>query len=288
MRSPISSLKTLIYHESYHDNCHDYLKTTFIKKYAVEEYQELILNIKKYIPIVHICNPTPLDFYPETIVCDQHAVIFTHYQDIKPVLATYALNACVGLVIYEPKIKIGSIAHIDGLPGYSKKSAIRDNNSVNLDPIKTNMEIILSNLTEMVTRSDLSNKLNLHFYLIGGIFDLSEIMIHDILERILSYKGSNYNFIFKGRNLLGPENQSRNICLDTRTGNITYFDYLDNVDAYENKLDIVDLSTITLDKKDSGKNVKIPQNIIKAPRRSEALLDVTYQSKTKLKSDTPK
>jgi len=102
-----------------------------------------------------------------------------------------------------------------------------------------------------------------YFYLIGGIFQLSEIMIYDILQCInnMAKTESEFKLNFRGRNLLGPENQSRNICLDTRTGKITYFDYILNAEVYINNLDIHN----------------IPSNIIKAPRVSEAFLDITYK-----------
>jgi hypothetical protein len=250
----------LIFNESYHDNCHDYLRDFYINKYCGKKYIKLIRNIKEKIPIIHICNDTAFDIYGETIVCDQHGVIFSHNLDINPVLATYALNACIGLIFYLPKFKVGCIAHIDGLPGYSKESAIEDGiTEIDINPIQSNLKMIISIIRDIIP--DINSDLLIEFYLIGGIFELSEIMIHDILECITKMGSTNKNitFIFKGRNLLGPENQSRNICFDTRNGKITYFDFLINAEFY----------------KDHFHNGK-PMNIISASRQSEALLDITY------------
>lgn len=255
-----NSIKKLIYNEKYHDNCHDYLKPFYLEKYAVPEYKPLLYEIRKKIPKINICNDTPSEFYADTIVCDQHAVIFGHYKDIFPVLATYALNACVGLIIYLPEYKIGSIAHIDGLPGYSNKSAIKDKINITFDPVYENIKTILTQIENILEPHIEPKNIYLEYYLIGGIFDLSEVMIYDIIECIKKFFNDKYRFKFKGRNILGPENQSRNICLDTRTGKITYFDYITNSEFYKNNRNINGL----------------PINIIKAPRNSEAFLDITY------------
>jgi len=255
-----TKLKALIYNEKYHDNCHDYLKPIYLEKYAVEKYKPLLYDIRKNIPTVNICKQTPVNDYANTIVCDQHCVVFGHYLDIYPILATYALNACVGLLMYSPQYKIGSLAHIDGLPGYSKKSAIDDGLTIDFSPIDENIKIILKKLHIL---SESNTIINIEYYLIGGIFDLSEIMIYDIIECINKFNNNKFRFVFRGRNILGPENQSRNICMDMRTGKITYFDYTENSDFYGNNLN-----------KDG-----IAFNIIKAPRKSEAFLDITYVPK---------
>lgn len=250
--------KTLIYTEKYHDNCHDYLKKVYLEKYAAVKYKKLLYEIQRQIPKINICEETPIQVYTDIIVCDQHAVIFGHNADIYPALATYALNACVSLILYIPQFKIAALAHIDGLPGYSNKSANDDGLNIDFDPIHENIKIILKKLRQMATTTDL---INIKYYLIGGIFDLSEVMINDIIKCINEVSGYEYNFIFKGRNILGPENQSRNICFDTRNGKITYFDYITNLEVYLNNL---------------GTN-GLPVNIIKAPRISEAILDITYE-----------
>ena len=248
----------IIFNEKYHDNCHDYLKTIYIEKYAPKKYKKFLYEIKKKIPIVPICNNTGVDTYANIVVCDQHAVIFGHRSDINPVLATYALNACVGLLMYVPAHGIGALAHIDGLPGYSKASAIDDGLDIEYDPVMENIKIILFNLSSMVPNA----KLMIDFYLIGGIFSLSEVMINDILVAIDKFHttSNKYRFNFRGRNLLGPENQSRNVCIDMRTGEITHFDYITNSEFY-----------------DSRNSDGTPINIIRAPRRSEAFLDITYR-----------
>lgn len=249
--------RKLIYHEKYHNNCHDYLKTFYLEKYAVQVYKPLLYRIKDKIPKLNICNEITDHFYEDVIVCDQHAVVFGNANDIYPILATYALNACIGLIMYIPKYQVATLAHIDGLPGYSKKSAINDGIDINFDPIYENLTIILRYLRNLCKTSEM---LQIEYYLIGGIFDLSEIMIHDIIKTIHQYPDKKYQFIFKGRNLLGPENQARNICIDSRTGEIKYFDYMANLEFYKNVIN----------------RVGLPSNIIKAPRISEAYLDVTY------------
>jgi hypothetical protein len=256
-------ISSKLFHEIYHDNCHDYLKKVFVDKYSSRRYQNLIEGIRDKIPLIEICALTPKDVYVDTVVCDQHAVIFSHHLDAYPVLATYALNACVGLIIYEPRFNIGSLAHIDGLPGYSIYSAMIDGLDIKFDPIKENVLTILHHLRRM---KPLETTFEFDFYLVGGIFDLSEIMINDIIACLLSLNEPNHSFTFKGRNLLGPENQSRNICFDTRSGEFSYFDFMDNVEVYKNHL-----------------RDYLPMNIIKAPRKSEALLDVTYVPKLSVK-----
>lgn len=261
-----SKIKTLIYNEKYHDNCHDYLKKIYVEKYAMPRYKPLLYDIKEKIPKINICNETEFDLYANVIVCDQHAVVFGHHEDIYPIIATYALNACVGLVIYSSQYKIGSLAHIDGLPGYSMESAQEDGLGIKFDPINENIKIILQNLKILAGvddngKDDMGNVIEFEYYLIGGIFDLSEIMINDIIASINKFNSNGYTFLFRGRNILGPENQSRNICLDTKTGKITYFDYVANSEFYDKY------------RGDDG----LPINIIKAPRKSEALLDITYK-----------
>uniref|UniRef100_A0A6G6AAP7 CheD chemotaxis protein n=1 Tax=Borely moumouvirus TaxID=2712067 RepID=A0A6G6AAP7_9VIRU len=246
-----------IYSEKYHDNCHDYLKKIYLEKYAQPKYKKFLYEVKKYIPKLNICVDTDYDQYGNVIVCDQHAVIFGHHQDIFPILATYALNACIGLIMYCPKYKVAALAHIDGLPGYSFESAIDDGVKVNFDPVYENIGIILKNIRNICKTREI---IDIDYYLIGGIFGLSEVMIFDITQCLNKYGGGNYKFNFIGRNLLGPDNQSRNICFNTITGEITYFDFITNSEYYGSNL--------------NKKN--LPINIIKAPRKSEALLDITY------------
>ena len=253
-----ATTKSLIFNEKYHDNCHDYLKTIYLEKYAVTKYKPILYEIKNNIPLLHICNETPYELYIDVVVCDQHALVFGHHLDINPILATYALNACIGLLMYVPELKIGALAHIDGLPGYSKQSAIDDGVEITFDPVTENLKLILAGLKSMANKTSI---LEIDFYLVGGIFDLSEVMINDIVRTINKFNNRLYRFTFKGRNLLGPENQSRNICMDMRTGDITYFDYVANSEFYKKHVN-----------KDN-----LPMNIIKAPRQSEAFLDITYQ-----------
>lgn len=250
--------KSLIYNESYHDNCHDYLKKIYLELYAAPKYKSLLYEIKDKIPKINICNELDYDSYGEIIVCDQHAVIFGHHNDIFPILATYAVNACIALIFYIPAYKVASVAHIDGLPGYSNKSAIDDNININFDPVYENISLIINKLKNLINTK---NKIKIDYYLIGGIFDLSEIMVNDIIACINKFDDNQCIFTFKGRNILGPENQTRNICIDSRNGKINYFDYVINSEFYMNHTN----------------NEGMPMNIIKAPRKSEALLDITYE-----------
>lgn len=243
--------------ELYHDNCHDYLRKFYIRKYAVEKYASKLLEIAQKIPKFQFCNDIDPELYREIIVCDQHAVIFTHQFDSKPILATYALNACVGLVIYASKYKIASIAHIDGLPGYSRQSAIDDGmTDITTSPVSVNVKHILQTIRQIANTGEL---IELDFWLVGGVFGLSEVMICDIVAELATING-NYKLNFRGRNLLGPINQSRNICIDSRNGFIGHFDYLTNSEIY-------------IDDRNSESR---PINIITAPRKFDAILDDTY------------
>lgn len=245
--------------EKYHNNCHDYLSNYYIERYALKEYIPLLYSIEKNIKLLTICDfIEDKNMYREMIVCDQHAVIFTHNEDINPIISTYALNACIGLLIYEPKLKIASLSHIDGLPGYSNKSALRNNINITYSPVKKNIDSIITLLMYM---KDPVEKYDFEYYLIGGIFGMSEIMIHDIIENINQRNNNKYSFVFKGRNLLGPINQSRNICFDTRTNKFYNFKSLDNAQEYLNNINV---------------KTRLPSNIIFGNKLKETSLDVTY------------
>lgn len=248
-------IKKIIYNEKYHENCHDYLKKVYLEKYAEKKYKPFLYQLKEKIQKINICNEIAYAKYGKIIVCDQHAVVFGHHLDKYPILATYALNACVGLVLYLPEFKIGCLAHIDGLPGYSRTSAIGDGIDIKFDPVKENVKHMLRYLRKLCN-SD--KKILINYYLIGGIFGMSEVMIYDIIECINGMTEHNFYFNFKARNVLGPENQTRNICIDMCDGKIYYFDYVTNFEYYSSN----------------------PTNIIKAPRLSDALLDVTYVATT--------
>lgn len=247
------------FNEKYHDNCHDYLKKFYVEKYADTRYKDMLYLIKNKIPKLDICNDTVFDDYGKTVVCDQHAVIFSKSTDKFPIVATYALNACIGLVMYCTKYKVVALAHIDGLPGYSLQSALDDGVKIHFDPVHENIKMLLTVIRNICNTEE---NLNIDYYLVGGIFNLSEIMVHDIIECINNFEqqNRNYEFYFKGRNILGPENQSRNICFNSYNGKITYFDYVLNSEYYSNN------------RLSNGLSV----NILKAPRQSEAVLDITY------------
>ena len=250
------------YQEEYHDNCHDYLKSTYIIKHADPRYIEFLNVIKNNIKRINICGDTPVENYGSTLVCDQRCVIISNAYDKYPIIATYALNACVCLILYDRKNKIGAVAHIDGLVGYSNKTANKDGYHIKYSPIARNVEYILEAMRKI---SGSKKKLKIEYYVIGGIFGLSEILVYDIVFCFRSLDNDRYIFSFKGRNILGPANQTRNICFDTRTGNITYFSYLENYDFHSNY-------TIR-------EPSWIPPNIIPAKEKYRAKLSAVYISK---------
>lgn len=261
-RSTFRSRKA--YDEKYHDNCHDYLKPRLIQNHVPVKYRPLLEQIRTKIPKLNICGDTPEKDYPKTIVCDQRAVVLTQWLDTNPNIATYALNACIGLIFYCPVYRTGMIAHIDGLPGYSQQSANEDGVNINFSPVQINIDTILRLYRSLMKPYPGPDEIvYVDYYLIGGIFDLSEVMIHDIIQTLQNINqdpDSRWSFRLAGRNLLGPDNQSRNICLDTRTGNITYFDYELNSQIHQH----------------NRRNDGLPINVIKAPQKSTAFLDITY------------
>lgn len=197
------------------DNCHDYLKPMYIESWAPKEYKDLFYTIANYIPKLNICTEMTFPDYGLAVICDQHAMIFGQASGTKPILATCALNACVSLIIYCPTKKVGVVSHFDGLPGYHQNSAKFAGLDPGFDPVKLNVSMML-------------RKINSHglldIYLVGGVYGLSETMVQDILAFILTLP----NIQLKGRNLMGPVNQSRNVALDTRDGTIKYFDIIEN------------------------------------------------------------
>lgn len=57
--SKLYKARKLIYHEKYHNNCHDYLKTFYLEKYAVPKYKKFLYEIKNKIPKINICQESP-------------------------------------------------------------------------------------------------------------------------------------------------------------------------------------------------------------------------------------
>jgi len=222
-------MRKLRYHVEFHDNCLDYLAPYYIKQYGEERYQNFLLQLAQDVPIINFCQQMDQADYLRTIVCDQHATIISHYKDPYPFISTYALNACIGLILYEPTYHIGIVCHFDGLPGFSQRSANEDGIIIDYDPFITNMKNIMDQLN-YVTDGKIKY-LNFNTHLIGGVYGLSETMIHDIYN-YLNNKFSNARFNFVGRNLLGPENESRNIALSTIDGKLYYFDYVENYMAH--------------------------------------------------------
>lgn len=225
--------------KEYHDNCHDFLKPLYIEMYAMTESKKFLYEIANYVPKLNIC--TDMSDYDKVVVCDQHAVILGASTTDKPILATYALNACVALVIYCPDHKIGAMTHFDGLPAYFKSTAEKAGQIYDFDPIAVNLGMIFSKLENSVKPKPLGC---LKVWLVGGVFGLSELMIRDLVTYLAESKEK---IKLKGRNLLGPINQSRNIALDLRDGSIKYFDILE-----------------------------YHEEITKAPYKHSALLDITY------------
>lgn len=248
-----------LYIEEYHDNCHDYLIPFYIDKYADSRYIDFLNIIKTNITKLNICRNTNINSYKKTIVCDQHCVVISNSSDKYSILATYALNACMGLILYNKKNKVGAIAHIDGLVGFSNKSAKRDGYNLKYSPIHKNINLILKKMRYLCQSTDM---LQIDYYIIGGIFGISEILIHDIVYCFNDLDVSSYSFRFKGRNILGPKNQTRNICFDTKTGKISYFSYLENYDYYSKSV-IMNPDWI-------------PPNIIRSKNKLISMLDISY------------
>jgi hypothetical protein len=217
--------KKLRYHVEFHDNCLDYLAPHYIKQYSEERYQKFLIELSEKIPIINFCQQMDKINYNKTIVCDQHAIIMTHDKDPYPYISTYALNACIGLILYEPQYHLGVICHFDGLPGFSQRSANEDGIIIDYDPFASNMKNVIDNLN-YVTLNTIKHY-NFDSYLIGGVYGLSETMIHDMYQ-YLNNNFSDATFNFVGRNLLGPDNESRNIALSTLDGKLYYFDYVEN------------------------------------------------------------
>ena len=227
----------------YIDNCRDYLADVYINKFASVKYRPFLRQVRETVPLLEICLQSPESIYRSTIVADQHAWVVSRATDRYPVIATYALNACIGLVLYQPSKRVAALAHIDGLPGYSLVSARADGQEIDFDPAKRTVCNMLNRMQY------LCDERQYDAYLIGGIYGLSEVMIHDLMGVLRLY-----GVTVQGRNLLGPDNQSRNICFDTRTGAFTHFDYLTN----------------------DSRCLITKCNIPKAVRASEAELDLTY------------
>lgn len=226
--------------KEYHDNCHDFLKPLYIELYAMPGSKAFLYEISNYVPKLDICSE--MKDYDKTVVCDQHAVIMGTSTSDKPILATYALNSCIALVMYSPAHKIGAMTHFDGLPAYFKSTAALAGQKLSFDPIVVNMGMIIEKL-----KNHAKAPLDLKVWLVGGVFGLSELMLRDLITYLAEVK--DVKIRLKGRNLLGPINQSRNIALDLRDGSIKYFDILE-----------------------------YGGEITKAPYTHPALLDITYNS----------
>ena len=202
------------------DNCIDYANQYNMDKIE-EKYQARIKDIIDKVPVINFCNHFDhKSLYPKTLEVDQHAYIITHAQDRFPIIATNSLCPCVSFIAYEPALRVGCLTHIDGLPAYSKESLIDDEIELDYIPLEYNMKAIIDGMKIDAN----SETLNLDIYLIGGTSTLSPSVVIDIYDYINSYKNDKIILNLKGRNILGPDNQSRSVALDTRDGKLYYFD----------------------------------------------------------------
>lgn len=214
--------------EKYHKNCFDYLTPKYINRYVFYRYKDTIDYIAATVPKLDICQDLPIDDYSKIITCDQHASVFTHTNDPLPIMATRSLNTCICLIMHSPTHNVASMSHIDGLPGFSRRAANDDGMAIDYSPVQRTVAVIVNQL-ELIRNCKIDD---LDYYMIGGVFGLSEIMVHDILQELIRVElESKTKLVFRGRNLLGPINQSRNICFDARAGvtnRFSYYDYFDN------------------------------------------------------------
>lgn len=241
-------LKTGLFTEAIHDNCHDYLKPFYIEIYSDKRFKVLLYEIASRVDTLNICTELSRYDYEKVVLCDQHAFVTGRGDSNKPLLATYGINVCMSLILYAPGFNVGCVSHFDGLPGYSKESATKHDYKLSFSPVKRNIDAMLSSVRKCCNAK---GKILVDFYLVGGIFNMSEVMLHDILEYLASIQGKEYQLVFKGRNIMGPENQARNVCLDTRCGSIRHYDIII-----------------------SGEYNVSP--MIEASNNSEALLDATW------------
>lgn len=252
--------------EDFHDNCWDYLYPLYISRYCDESYVELINFVRKNVPKISLGIDTPVEQYRDIIVCDQHSVIITCSRDTNPIMATYALNACVSLVLYDRKNKYGSLSHFDGMVGYRVKIT-KDKYTYKHSPMYKEICRTLSIIRKL---SGQEGTLDIEYYVIGGTFGLSELLIHDLIYCMTELDKNLYNASFSGRNILGPKNQVRNFCFDTRLGTFSHFDYIYNYDQYA--------------KKNTMDPEWVPPNILLNKCKNRYKLDYTYITKKKLRS----
>jgi hypothetical protein len=243
----------------YIPNCIDYNHEAY-QSYMLNDKINDIFDIINKIPSINFCNLLPNNLFKKLILSDQHAVVISNNNDKYPIIGTFSLNACIGLILYEAEYKIGCVMHMDGLPAYSKESAIKEGNNINFDPINENIVKVIKIFHELVNvqLNNINNTndkkiLNINVNIIGGLFGMSEIMVIDIYNCLKkSWIDYNIKFNIIGKNLFGPDNQMRNIALDTDTGKLYTFDYFINHYYTDSK------------------------NIIPAKKDNKYLLDVTY------------
>lgn len=224
-----------LYRTLHVDNCIDYLHIHMIKKYSDSSLLPVMKEIKHTVKKINVCEILPEDFFGLNVVVSQHCFGVTSHDNKYPIISTDSLNSCVGLILYEPTLKICSIAHFDGLPGYTKESVIKElGNVINYSPVHKN----IGTMIDEMKKKNKAERYNFDVYMVGGIFVLSERSIVDIYQTLKSWQDKSVTFKFSGRNLLGPINSRRNISFDTRTGKIYNFDILhleDLILSYQSK-----------------------------------------------------
>jgi chemotaxis receptor (MCP) glutamine deamidase CheD len=202
-------------------NCTDFLDDGFIED-ALDEYRLKLELIKRNVKPFDYCQPMEEDMYDKLIIGWQHTIVISHALDKYPIVGTYGLNSCVSLILYEPNYKIGVVTHFDGLPGWSQATHQRRGYKLEFDPLKYNIGNALAHVYKIIGDNTYSSKLEFDVYIVGGIYRMSEVTIVDIYE-LITKKFENVVFNIKGRNLLGHDNQKRNVAIDTRTGELYRF-----------------------------------------------------------------
>lgn len=118
----------------------------------------------------------------------------TSATDPNPVLGTKGMGPCVAVAIYNPKTKMGALAHFD-----------------------TNTDVESMDKMLYTVRDDADDPLEVH--LAGGA--LGEPNSHRLVEEIVSRLNDEPNLKIKSAELLNPSGSLKSLALDTRTGEIS-------------------------------------------------------------------
>lgn len=118
----------------------------------------------------------------------------TSASDANPVLGTKGMGPCVAVAIYNPKTKVGALAHFD-----------------------TNTDVESMEKMLYSVRDDADDPLEVH--LAGGA--LGEPNSHRLVEEIVSRLNDEPNLKVKSADILNPSGALKSLALDTRTGGVS-------------------------------------------------------------------